>query len=110
MGALHAEFLIPPGLHWIVTCPNAFFFFFFLGVGASYSTRPTSNAGLLHLDAISTASFKQSVEAFLSIGIRRLQPLVNMDHQAILLESTFHNATAASSLPTDNARSKVHQA
>ena len=88
-GASHAEFLIPPGPHWIITCPDA---------------------GLHHLDAISTASFKQSVEAFLSIGIHRLQPLTNMDLQAILLESTFHNATAASSSPSDTARSKGHQA
>ena len=82
------EYLIPPGAHWIVTCPDA---------------------GLHFLDAISTASYKQSVEAFLSIGIRRLQPLANMDRQAILLESTFHNAAAASSSPSDNARSKGHQ-
>lgn len=87
-GTPQVDYLIPPGPHWIVTCPDA---------------------GLQHLDTISTASYKQSVEAFLSIGIRRLQPLVNMDHQAILLESTFHNAAAASSSPSDNARSKGHQ-
>ena len=86
--APQVEYLIPPGAHWIVTCPDA---------------------GLHLLDTITTASYKQSVEAFLSIGICRLQPLVNMDRQAILLESTYHNATAASSSPSDNARTKGHQ-
>ena len=61
---------LPPGPHWIVTCPDA---------------------GRANVKAIVTPSTQSSVEAFLSLGISRIISPSDMDFDSILLEATFHN-------------------
>ena len=61
---------LPPGSHWIVTCPEA---------------------GRPFVDTIVTPSTRSSVEAFLGLGCSRIVKPSDMDTQSILLELTFHN-------------------
>ena len=67
---------IPPGHHWIVTCPAA---------------------GRHLIDTIVSPSTQASVDAFLSLGLTRIISPATMDPQSILLELTFHNASICTS-------------
>ena len=67
---------IPPGHHWIVTCPAA---------------------GRHLIDTIVSPSTQASVDAFLSLGLTRIISPPSMDPQSILLELTFHNASICTS-------------
>ena len=74
---------LPPGPHWIVTCPDA---------------------GRHHLDRINTPSYRDSVTEFLSLNCQRIKPIATMDYHSIMLELTFNNvvylpATLAADTP-----------
>ena len=61
---------VPPGYHWIVTCPSA---------------------GRYHLDNIATPSTRESVQAFLGLNVTRIAAPGSQSFHSILLETVFFN-------------------
>ena len=67
--------LLPPGAHWLVTCPT------------TVPSRPCP-----------TPSYQASVDAFRQLDIRRIVSPDKQDSESIMMELTFNN-TAPSSVP-----------
>ena len=64
---------LPPGPHWIVTCPSA----------------PGDSA--INLETIRTPMFRAAVKAFLKLGVQRVRVPEDQSFHSIMLEHTFGN-------------------
>jgi Reverse transcriptase (RNA-dependent DNA polymerase)/Ring finger domain len=62
---------LPPGYHWLVTCPAA--------------------AGSPNLVAVQTPTLRSALRAFLKLGVQRIVPCRHQDFHSAMLELTYHN-------------------